>query len=457
MKTILATCENSFFVRNFLRTDALPRILARGDVRLVLLAPQEKLEYYRKEFPHPRVVFDVLPPVRKRGIERFFNALEKSSIHTRTAYMLLRSDFERSRNVSFLRRGGVFVLRLCAWMFGGFKLWRVLVRSLYSVASSKLFTDLFATYRPDLVFCPYMVFADYALLKEAKKSHIKTLGMTLSWDNLYSKTLLLVHPDHLIVQTDTIKKQAEMMGDYHKKTFSVSGIPQYDRHISKQGIISRGEFMKSIGGDPQKKLMLYAFSGKAGLHIDFEILEMIDGMRKRGALKENIEVLARPYPRTDFPQEKLERVKKEYGILCAPSVAHVGVGAGDWEFDERALSYLVNSLYHADVVITMYSTFFIEAALYDKPLIGVAFDGARPRSYWDSAARFFEWDHLAEIKTLNGIWLVKTANELTLALNTYLKNPHHLSEGRAKIVERQVQYTDGRSAERVADVILSLL
>jgi CDP-glycerol glycerophosphotransferase (TagB/SpsB family) len=102
----------------------------------------------------------------------------------------------------------------------------------------------------------------------------------------------------------------------------------------------------------------------------------------------------------------------------------------------------------------MYSTFFIEAAIFDKPLIGIAFDGLKKLPYWDSASRFFEWDHLRDIKPLNGIWLVDDKNELILAINKYLKEPNFLKEGREKIVSKQVQFTDGGSAERMANVII---
>ncbi len=457
MKTILAKFDNSFFVRNFLRTDALDTVLKNQDTRLVLLVPPGKIEYYKKEFPNPKIFFDHLPNIKKFRTEMFFNFLERSSIHTHTVYMLLRSELEKTKsNLSPIRRFFIFGFGIFFWWLGKFKLWRSVVRTAYFLVPGNTFGYYFSKYKPDLVFCPYMVFSDYIFLKEAKKEGIKTLGMTLSWDNLYSKTFLLAHPDALIVQTDKIMEQAKDLGDYKHGKIFVAGIPQYDIHFKRHDIIGREDFIKNLGGDPQKKLILYAFSGKAGLHIDFDIVKIIIDKIKSGEIK-NAQLLLRPYPRTDFPADKLEKLKKEYGVLAAAPVAHIGGTGDNWEFDEKSISFLARSLRYSDLVITMYSTFFIEAAIYHKPLIGIAFDGGQKRGYWDSAKRLFDWNHLKDIKSLNGIWLVENQEELVRVANTYLENPEYMEEGRKKIVHQQVGFTDGRSGERVGKIILNLL
>lgn len=456
VKTILVKFDSSFFVRNFMRTAALNKILNTSNIKLVLLVPEDKLEYYKNEFSYPNVIFDVLSDLKKSKIEKFFNILERFSIHTNTVYMIFKSEFERTKNLNILRRTIIFLFKFFLWQAGHFSFWRRFLRKVYFLIPSKKFASFFETYKPDLVFAPHMVFTDYPFLKEAKKRGIKNLGMTLSWDNLYSKTFLLTHPDYLIVQTKIISEQVKTIGDYCGEVF-VCGIPQYDKHFTKKDIVSREEFFKKIGADPTKKLIVYAFSGKQGMHIDFDILRIVTEARKNKMINEDVEILARPYPRTDFPENKLEKLRREYGILALASTKHVGSGNDGWEFDRGSIFILENTLYHADIVLTMYSTFFIEAAIFDKPLVGIAFDGLKNLSYWDSASRFFEWDHLYDIKPLNGIWLVRDKNELISAINKYLKEPNFLKEGREKIVHKQVQFTDGCSAERVANVILRII
>ena len=457
MKTILIKFDNSFFVRNFLRTDAFRILSASPDIRMVFLAPQEKCSYYQKEFSSPNAVFDVLPESRFYAAERFFRFVETSSIHTHTATLVSRTDFVRAKGQkSLLKRLCIYGMRRVLWRCGQFKFFRACIRGAYTLLPSRTFAEHIKRYQPDLVFCPSMLYTDARLLKEAKKQNIPTLGMVATWDNLYSKTLFRSHPDWLIAHTEHTRDQAVRYGDYPYDRIFISGVPQYDQYFRQEGIIERDVFIKHLGGDPAKKLIVYAGSGKVGHDIDFGIIEMVRDAAVNGEIIQPIEILMRPHPRYDYSQEKIERIRATYGCLLTPIMSHVGGGKDSWEFDAQSMSLLINTLAHADVVIALYTTFFIEAALFNKPIIAVAFD-RKPVSYWDSAKRFFEWDHLRELDTEGGIWKVRSRDEMIKAINMYIEHPSHLEEGRRRIVHRQSQYTDGRSGQRLADIILRVL
>lgn len=458
MRTILINFSNSFFIRNFLRTDALARLREAGDIRLVLLAPQDKLDYYQKEFPYPELVFDVLPETKHFLIERFFRFLETASVHTHTATMIRRYDFVRSKNAKFLMtRLWLGAVRRICWELGRFWWWRQCIRFAYAILPSITFRDAFLKYKPDLVYCPTMLYHDMRIVQEAKKAMIPTVGMVLSWDNLYSKSLIRAHPDWLLTHTPLAKTQSALRGDYPPERVLVTGVPQYDRYFTKKDIVSREQYMREIGADPAKKLIVYGTSGKGSLWIDLDILKIIHEEIGKGSFAEPFDLLLRAHPRYDFSPQKLQFIRDQYHFFAIPSTTHLGNGKNDWEFDEEKTAFLANTLAHADIVISMYSTFFIEAAVFDRPLIGIAFDGEVKRPFWDSAERFFEWDHLKEIKELNGIWHVRSRRELVCAINAYFKNPALYKEGRRRIMEMQSHYTDGKSAERVANVMVNLL
>ncbi len=457
MKTILIKFSDSFFVRNFLRTDIFHIISATKDVRMVFLAPKEKLEYYRKEFPGERVLFDIYKETRFFLIERLFRFIETASIHSHTITIMQKTDFVRTKGQKWLLiRLWWYGIRRLLWQFGRFRWWREVIRLSYWLLPSRSFARALEKWKPDLIYCPSMVYTDFRLLKEAKKRGLKTLGMILSWDNLHSKTLLRVFPDDLIVHTDDTREQVVRYTNYPIARMHISGLPHYDRYFRRTDVISRDVFMKSIGADPAKKLIVYAVSGKAGLHIDMGIIKMIREAIEKKDIIEDAEILFRAYPRYDFSMEKVRYLTHELGCVARPVMRHVGEGRDSWEFDEEAISFLVNTLAHADAVVALYTTFFIEAAIFDKPLIAVGFD-ERAVSHWDSAKRFFEWDHLRELYALGGIRRVESRGELINAINAAFRNPKELHEGRMRIVERQSQFTDGKSGERVAGIILDIL
>lgn len=458
MRTILIPMTSNYVVRSVLRSDTLTLLAAAPDTRVVFLASADKAAYYRREFPIPSVFFDILPDTDRTWAERAFKWVEIASVHTRTAAMVAASQYHRiGARRGLPARAAAYAARKVFWALGSWRVWRVALRLKYALLPSDFFGNIFDRWMPDVVFAPTMLPHDAAILKEAKKRGIKTAGMVLSWDNLYSKTILRVHPDILLVHTEGIKTQAEKLGDYPAEKIRVVGIPQFDRVVRRTGMMPRADFMRSIGATTDNKLIVYALSGKAGLDIEFDILDDLYRLREGGTLGTGVEILVRPYPRYELPPDKVKRIKEEYGFRAVPAMARAGTGKDAWEFDEAALDLLVNTLCHADAVITMYSTFFIEGALADRPLIGIAYDGGQTRDYWNSAARFFEWDHLAEIKPLGGIVLVENREELAATIRACVQNPAARAEGRKKIVNQQCQYTDGASAARVARALTGMI
>jgi hypothetical protein len=457
MKTIIANASSGFFGRNFLRTDA-PAVLAAQNVRMVVLVPAGKLEFYRREFAElANVVFDVLPDTRRTFWESVFEFIDHSAVHTKTTRLFHLAEFWKKGTS---RPWPLRVLRLIArralWVLGGFPIFIKFLRWFYYRLPSNYYGDIFSKYKPDAVFCPTSVYHDQLILKEAKKSGLKTIGMVLSWDNLYTKTFLRVFPDQLLVQTEIVKNQAIELG-YPESAINIIGIPQYDIYFKREKILPRDAFIRGLGGDPSKKLLVYAFSGKAALHIEFKILELLHRAIAEKKITGEVQVLVRPYPRFDFPPSKLEEIKQKYGFLVTGATEHVGGSDNDWEFGDASIELLINTVAHADIIIAIYTTFFIEGAIFDKPLVAPAFDGDKNYDYWNSAVRFFDWEHLERLGRTNGVRRVMNFGDLVAAINEYLKNPSFLSEGRRKIVLEQCQFTDGKSGERLGRALIQAL
>ena len=249
---------------------------------------------------------------------------------------------------------------------------------------------------------------DYRLLLEAKRQKIKTVGMILSWDNLSSKVFLQVFPDQLIVHSNVIKDEAVRLAGYPAEKIIVTGVPQYDPYFQRKNLLSREEFCTQIGADPKKKIILYAASGKASSLFDLDIVEKLSGAIKSRVLPTGTQILIRPYPRYDFPSKKIEELQKRAKILIFSPVTHGGWEKDDWEFGDRDLNFLINSLAHADVILTMTSTFLIEGAIFDKPIISPIFNGQKKLNYWYRAERLLEFDHLASLKNFGAFEIARS-------------------------------------------------
>ncbi len=456
MKTILMPVGNGSIARNFLRGGFAELLASRG-VRLVLLSPREKLQYYRSQFTSPYISWDVLPRGAVSRLERAWAFCEHASLPTSTVYLMHWFYFRRrGTKTHFLVRMLGFLFRMTLWSLGHFRSYRYIFRCAYALCAPRDFYEVLARHRPDIVFCPTLVYGgEYALIAAARRRGINTVGMPASWDNLTSKTFLRVPPNRLFVQTKIMKRDAVSFGDYPLSDITVVGAPQYDGHFKREGIVSREVFCDSLGASSGKNIILFAFSGKASFDADFEALAVLAGAFQAGALsRDAVQILVRPYPKRKLSIAEYERIRTDFGFLIEPPVARVGEGKDAWEFDKHSLALLRNSLAHASVVVTACSTFFVEAAIFGTPLVALAF-GPEGADFWNGAARYFSWNHLSDLGRTGGIWRARSADELIAAIRAYLSTPSLHSAGRERIAREQAGYTDGACLERIVRELLS--
>ena len=109
------------------------------------------------------------------------------------------------------------------------------------------------------------------------------------------------------------------------------------------------------------------------------------------------------------------------------------------------------------MVIAFASSLAIDAVVFDKPVVFIGFDGTPGRPYWQSLCRFYDYDQQRSILSTGGIKLAKNMEELVRYVRDYLANPALDREGRKKIIEERCWKLDGRSSERLANVILNNL
>jgi len=110
---------------------------------------------------------------------------------------------------------------------------------------------------------------------------------------------------------------------------------------------------------------------------------------------------------------------------------------------------------HSDVVLNVASTISIEASIFDTPIVNIAFDqdDAEARPFLTSPLRYYSYTHYQQIVRAGAVRIAKTAREMLDEVNAYLVDPSRDAAGRKRVVAEQCEFTDGRSAERLAGVI----
>ena len=112
-------------------------------------------------------------------------------------------------------------------------------------------------------------------------------------------------------------------------------------------------------------------------------------------------------------------------------------------------------MYYADVVISMFSTTAIEAALLDKPTIAIGFDGYAKRPPHQTIRRMEKMHHFKNVLDTGNVKLARDFEDLFQAINTYLLFPEKDTEKRKQLVEELCYRADGLASKRISDIILA--
>lgn len=454
-KTIFLTSFHPLISRNILMSGVLPQI-ARGHL-VVIMVPAQKAQYFNEHFSGPHVIVEGIDTALDAH-DFFFRKLFLSLTPTPDLFIKKRAEFFKDRKLfSYL------ATVVPALVFGRMKWCIGLLRVLDARTANKTrFGELFLRYRPDLVVsADVQNETDIALLRGAKARGISTLAMVRSWDNLTSKGILRVIPDHLVVHNETIKAEAVKYSFIDPRVISVIGIPHYDRYKrahdalidpSRAGEAARGRdaFFASWQFDPKKKLVLFAPFGDRYIRdnqVDILILETLS------ELDANILVRLPPTDTVNFKGFKTRGATVQFYVS----------GSSSWkggkkinEISRDDEDSLVNSLSFADVVVTGQSTIAVDAAAFDKPVVIAAFDH-EPRAYSDSVIRYFDYEYYKKFRERSGIRMARNLQELCAFVAQYLKNPALDKGVRERIVQDQLYKFDGKASERLTELVIEAL
>ncbi len=441
-KTIFVTSFFGLIGRNILATDFLKIIRSVENLRIVILTPEHKKDFYRQYFGSSNVIVEGVMDRFVSRIDNIFNSIFLNSLDSNSRKIHRLLELKKDKRYS------IFLYHLfLSKTVGKSKLFRLWLRWFYfNFIPSLRFSYLFAKYKPDLVFSTDIFDPDDVdLMKEAKKRRVFTVGMIRSWDSITTKGLNKIIPDRLIVSTPGLKEEAACFNDISQEDIHVVGIPHYDNYI-KDRKLSRGEVFKKLNLDPTKKVVFFAPPSSI-YSKDDPIAEMIVHTLKTL----DVQLLLRLYI---VGGVNLGQIKP------APNKIAIDDPGGEKNFSRADLilgdAHLVDLLYHSDVVVAFASTLAIDAIVFDKPVVFIGFD-VTPKPYWESLCRFYDYDHQRAILRTGGIRLAQNTGELIEFVSMYLSNPKLDEDGRRKVIEERCWKLDGKSSERLADIILKFL
>ena len=441
---------------NMLRTGSIARLLDRDRaLQLVIVSPLVNDPAFQREVAHPRVTVEDLPPHKPAGLEARLLALMQASY--------LNSAITESVRIRRIEARANGTIR---WIGAKHWLARLVAPSMTQRDSRYAVSDrlishpwaesLFDRHQPAMLVTsnPGLILAEVPLLRTACRRRIWTAAIDPSWDNFTNKLLPIRAVDRLVVWNDLMKQQAIDLHGYTSAAIRVAGTPQWDRYFREGVTISREAFCQRVGAEPTRALITVTTTPRPLYPHHDHVLRVLVAAIRNGRFPAPAQVLVRLHPR-DERQHYTEFESTPEVIVEKPFRDSVRTGDGlavDVTADSQ--QHLADTLRHSDVIVNVASTIAIEAAIFDTPVVNVAFDGEQESPFAQSAQRYYRFTHYVNITRHGAVRVASTPEDLVLAVARYLRDPALDADARRKVALEQCQFLDGRAAERVGDTLI---
>jgi hypothetical protein len=294
--------------------------------------------------------------------------------------------------------------------------------------------------------------------REARRIGIPIYSAVTNYDNIVNRGFPGIVPEKLAVWSQKMADQAISLHKIPSKKIEITGPVQYDRYFRKPDI-SRKEFLINKNLDYQKKTILFA--GGVNITRYFEIYNLLVVNPEF----DNCNMIFRVYPHKKLlgaPGWKvLKRLldEQENVYISDPfteSSDSMGISdlrrdilEKDTEMDE--LHYL---FYYSDVMINIFSTISLEAAICDLPVIHMGYDiydyGTQYRIMTEFQQR---QTHNKDKLRLAAARVAKSEDELMSFLRMYLDDKSIDKDNRYEYALSECEWFDGKASERLVKII----
>jgi CDP-glycerol:poly(glycerophosphate) glycerophosphotransferase len=330
-----------------------------------------------------------------------------------------------------------------------------------------LYGYLFALHKPDLVIASTAGWRlDRYLLREATLHNVPTMAAIVGWDNPSSYAIRGAPMDFATCWSQLQKDELVYGSDWEPERVHIGGIPSYDGYFRKEWQLSKEDYFKLHGLDPNRKLISYACSF---VHFapNYPNVAALAKLVSSAALVEPSQLLIRLHPShfQDKPKifaderERIFALEKQYPNVHVVKPVALGGSLGYYggeDMDEKS-----SMMAHSDVLVTVYSTMVVETAVHDTPIVAAVIDVP---GGWNKKGKFSlslkkigNWPTHKRFRDAKAGRVAQNEAELCDILNMYLMKPSLDAAERRKFIEDEITFTDGTSGRRTAEFILKVL
>ncbi len=448
-------------LRDWVFSDFLPRLASEAEV--VLFSPQA--EALREHVEQDAVTFEWMDIVQLGPLAAHLREMLKFGSYYRQPTFILehlkRLHRHKASSGSIktrLRFAGVHAA--ARYVFKNLPpRWneRMEQRFLGLMEESRRIEAVLRKHRVDLLFAttPLVGYYEYPALWAAQRLGVPVAGFITSWDNLFSKGRLPMRFGRYLVWSRQMRDDLlTLYPDVDPARVTEVGVPRFDFYRRPGLVEERATFLRAIGGDPARKLILWTGVSPNLMPQEPALLEQFCEAIRAGALEGDPQVLVRPHPiGGGAPFAELRRRYPEV-LFTETNDTDPGRLVG-WMPMGDDMALLVNSIAHADVNINLCSTITLDCCAMDVPVVNIMFD-YEAGSMWEEFLRsFYLFEHYRTVAETGAARFASSLDELIAHTKRYLDNPALERPNRKALLELWCGDVDGKAAVRAAECLLA--
>jgi len=293
---------------------------------------------------------------------------------------------------------------------------------------------------------------DALLLAAARALGVASLTSVISFDNPTTRERMLVRSERVLVWNRF--NRDELLRSYPDLTpdrIGIIGAPQFDLHRRADLIAPEEDWRRDLGLPPDRPILLYGGGPSFLVPNETRLVEMIDSAIDRGAITGDPFLLVRRHPAEAPEPWRALGGRLRQGVVVEPWAPGSNPQRG-WP-STADLVVQMSSLSHSCVHVNVCSSMTLDGAVFDRPQIGPRFVPGNDRAQQRTVRSLYEREHWWPITASGGLRTADDEASLVAAVNDALRDPGAGAEGRARMVENLLTFTDGRSGSRLVGEI----
>ncbi len=454
MKKILISLPYSMSVRNYLRNNSFKNHCS--DQEFVIASHLTKDAEFLKEFNeiYTHMGYPKIPLLIKVFLRILINI--ESSVWLDNVYISSFEIIRKSIRLGYADKllmvnSGIF--SLFTHFLKRNKIISNALRKIIKSSAIKIFEN-YDLSSFDRVFLTHPYTYEERLLSFALPESVDVIASIHSWDNITTKPCMLQKYNKVLVWNSIMKNQMIKLYNYKSSDIFVVGMPQSDFYFNADKSVLKKFIYSYLNIHPDKKIITYACACPEFVPSQEVIVnDVINSMLNLNLFNKNYVLVIREHPGRTLP-EILKLIDGKNIILDRPSIAFdPNIHNVGWDSSQSDQFAFYSLLLNSDILINCFSTTTIDAAITNTPIINIGYDYTKYLNYYASVIKHYDWEHYTDIVKSKGVDIAKNSSELNLYIQSALENPNFKINERRKIVNDQIEFSDGNSMFRIMEIL----